>query len=322
MNPQKFLVVGLGRIGDLVLMTPLFRALKEENPDHQVHLLASHINHEVVKPHPFLDKVYVESFNLVKNIRLIFDLRKEKYDWWIDPKDHKSGTSRYYLSMVNPKQSVGFNDLKFRKFKHSIKPLEEQYGVHISSRFLEGLHPLGLKSENKRPMLEVGETELKGLLDFCSKLNINSYHFVNISSSRPQREWPAEKWIEFLSQIEAVSPAFLICCAPKDRGKAKLIEDHVPKARVYPTKSIKDVSAAISRSNMVLTVDTAVVHISAAFNKPLLGLYMNTPREYKKYFPLSDLANVIYEDGEESEVKEISVNRVVKEFKDLNGMME
>ncbi len=321
MDPKRFLVVGLGRIGDLVLLTPVFRALKQDNPSNQVHLLASHINHQVVRPHPYIDRVYVESFHPLKNMRLLYQLRSGNYDWWIDPKDHKSGTSRYYLIMASRGRSIGFNEPRFRRFTYGVKPLREQFGIHIADRFLQALQPVDIINQDNRPVLEVGKAEASELDKFCKVQRLHSYFFINISSSRPQREWPVDKWIEFLTRISHMAPGFLISSAPHDKEKAHLIAKQLENGHFYPTRSIKDVSAALSGSDMVLTVDTAVVHIAAAFNKPLLGLYMNTYREYTKYFPLSEVSKCVFAEEENANVDQISVDRAFDEFVELRRKM-
>lgn len=190
-------------------------------------------------------------------------------------------------------------------------------GIHIASRFLQALQPLGIESEDLRPVLEVSEAEADALIAYTRNNGLASYFFVNISSSRPAREWPAQKWVEFLHKIGTKSPGFLVCSAPKDKEKALFVADQVENAKFYPTKSIKDVSAAIAHCQLVLTVDTAIVHIAAAFNKPLLGLYINIYREYSKYFPLSETSRIIFVEEDNGTVDQIPVERVVEEFDEL-----
>ncbi|MGA2296363.1 MAG: lipopolysaccharide heptosyltransferase family protein, partial [FCB group bacterium] len=85
---MKILIVQLGRIGDMILATPMFRAVREKYPDAEIHVLAGKHNFFVINNNPRIDKIYIHKknpFNIIKNI---LALKKEKYDYWLDAKDH------------------------------------------------------------------------------------------------------------------------------------------------------------------------------------------------------------------------------------------
>src|SRR3982751_1682092 len=46
-------------LGDLLLATPVFRALKSARPDVQLHFVADSYNHPAVKNNPDLDRIFV-----------------------------------------------------------------------------------------------------------------------------------------------------------------------------------------------------------------------------------------------------------------------
>ncbi len=54
-NIKNILVIRLDRIGDMVMTTPIFRALKEKWPDGQVTVLANPVNRNMVINNPFID---------------------------------------------------------------------------------------------------------------------------------------------------------------------------------------------------------------------------------------------------------------------------
>jgi len=72
---RKVLVIRLDRIGDMVITTPIFRALKEKWPDVQVTVLTNPVNKNIVINNPFIDCILVydrESMHKSLNSRLIF----------------------------------------------------------------------------------------------------------------------------------------------------------------------------------------------------------------------------------------------------------
>ena len=52
---RKILIIRLDRIGDMVMTTPIFRALKEKWPDAQITVLTNPVNQNIVINNPFID---------------------------------------------------------------------------------------------------------------------------------------------------------------------------------------------------------------------------------------------------------------------------
>ena len=320
MKPQKILVVALGRIGDLVLVTPIFRALKQDNPAHEVHLLAGRNNHQLVRTHPFIDKVHVYTKKPLSTLKLLYTLQTTRFDLWIDPKDHPSRESRFFARIGRAGISIGYNDPnKSRVFTHSVRPHTEQLGVHASIRALHALKPLGIYAEDKRPVLTVDPESVQRLQAFLRAQGLPPcYYLVNISGAIPDRTWQTEKWIDLINRIgKRDNRHFLLCCLPRDRAQAEHILEHTANTSLYPTPSIIDAVTAVAYADLILTVDTSIVHIASAFNTPIVSLHVNIYREYSKYWPLSDKARCLMALGEGAMVPEIPLEMVLHEYHSL-----
>ncbi len=87
---RKILVIRLDRIGDMVMTTPIFRALKENCPDAQITVLTNPVNRNIVINNPFIDYILVydrENKHKRMSNRLIFfrSVREGDFDLVIDP---------------------------------------------------------------------------------------------------------------------------------------------------------------------------------------------------------------------------------------------
>lgn len=322
MKRQKILVVALGRIGDLVLVTPIFRALKQLDPTPEVHLLAGRNNYRVVQAHPYIDRVHVYTKKPWSALRLIFRLRNASFDLWIDPKDHPSRESRFFASIAGAKVSVGYNaDGKRRIFTHSVIPHTEQLGVHMSTRCLTALAPLAIVAKDTRPVLGVDPQAVQRLHRFLKARGIRRYYLVNISGAIPERTWPTERWIALINAIEKEENCrFVLCCLPRDRAIVKDILEHTSNTCLYPTPSIIDAVAGVAHADLIVTVDTSIVHIASAFNKAILSLHPNIYHNYTKYRPLSDSARDVL--APRATVGEISLESVLREYRSLREELE
>jgi len=110
----KILVVQIGRIGDMILTTPLFSELKKLFPNSTLTVLANPVNCDVIKFETAVNKILIYKKDVINIIKLIAYLKKEKYDIWIDPKYDFSKTSELLLRIIRPANSFSYN---FNKFK-------------------------------------------------------------------------------------------------------------------------------------------------------------------------------------------------------------
>ena len=94
---MKILVVRRDNIGDLVLTTPVFRALRARYPDARIEALVNSYNAPVLENHPDLDAVYayIKSKHRdagtavggwLERLRQILGLRESRYDLVLVPR--------------------------------------------------------------------------------------------------------------------------------------------------------------------------------------------------------------------------------------------
>jgi ADP-heptose:LPS heptosyltransferase len=315
---QKILIVQVGRIGDLILMTAMFKALKEKNPNYEIHLLAGRHNYHFATEHPLIDKVYVYSKNFLPTLKLLYRLRKEQYDFWIDPKDHPSRESYFLAGFAKAKFKIGYNPPYRRPvFDLTVKSQAENYHVHVAERNLRALSFFSLENTNPRPVLFLNQKADADLKNFLLKHNVTNYHCVHISASRDIRYWPQKNWVDFLTEIVGDGQQLVIICGPRDAGLAEEIVKKTPRAKYYTTKSIVDAFSVVKHSNLVISPDTSIVHIAAAFDRPLLGLYSNHEWNYKKFHPLSTHYRMVIPPVPQALVKDIPLDLVLKNYNEL-----
>ena len=111
------------------------------------------------------------------------------------------------------------------------------------------------------------------------------------ATARAEKAWPFERWVELARRccaggIVPVLPAG----TDAERAAAEAIAtaarggtDTLPV--VAPPLSLPDVAALLSRARVVVGVDTGLLHLAAAVDAPLVGLFGATPRwRYAPYW--------------------------------------
>ncbi len=82
---KKLLIIRPRFIGDVLLSTPLVRALKAGLPGTKISYLAEKASLEVLKNNPYLDElITLERGNLADNLLMIKNIRKRRFDAVID----------------------------------------------------------------------------------------------------------------------------------------------------------------------------------------------------------------------------------------------
>ncbi len=286
---MKFLIVQLGRIGDTILLTPILSALRHVYPDSEINLLTGRAGYACVQNNPFLNRVFIWDKSPFKLIRTIFAIRADRYDYLIDPKDHYSSESRFIARFVKAGEKIGFNPLGKKKvFTQSVPSDKENAVLHCVQRNFNALKILGVEcpASLPKPELFVGNSASEKLDAFLDGNKISNYIVTNISASKEQKMWQKDKWVELLNKYKS-DYTFIISSAPAEAETAELISA-ATGVQYFRSSSMQDVSALISRANMLISPDTSLVHVAAAFNIPLLGLFSGINREFKKFHPLSD----------------------------------
>ena len=82
---MKILITQLGAIGDMILLTPMIGAINNKYPGAEIHILASILNYMVIENDKRISKIIVYEKTPVKFLKTIMSVRKEKYDFYIDP---------------------------------------------------------------------------------------------------------------------------------------------------------------------------------------------------------------------------------------------
>ena len=265
----KILVVRFSSIGDIVLTTPVVRMLKKQL-NAQVHYLTKSSYVSLLKNNPYIDSVY-QIDNSISEV--IADLKKEKYDYVIDLHSNlRTQILKFRLGM--PAKS--FNKLNMEKFMLTNFKLDKMPKIHIVDRYLETVKHLGVKNDNQG---------LDFFLSANDKLDISifpkNYIVFIIGGQHATKILPNEK---IISIIKKVNKPVLLIGGPEDAHRGEEIAKACSKVvNTCGKYSILHSASLVQQATMVITHDTGMMHIAAAFNKKIYSVWGNTVPEFGMY---------------------------------------
>lgn len=266
---MKILIWQSAYLGDVVLTTPLIRTLKRHFPSSQVAFAGRSFIRELLKGLDVelitFDKGFWESFEVIEKLR--------EYHIAISP--HISARSALILFMAGVPTRIGFDrsELKWL-YTHIVK---HRWGIHEVDRNLELLKPLGIREFERMPYLYVSEEEKKRVRD---KFRLpESFAVLSPFSNFRLKEWNIDRWLE-LSKRLSITP--IIVGADTQRAS---IFDKVEGINLIGKTSLRELMAVISLSKVVISCDSAPVHIANALGVPALSIYTATSPDYG-FYPL------------------------------------
>lgn len=264
----KFLIIRFSSIGDIVLTTPVIRCLKQQVPGAEVHFLVRDKFRDVVADNPYIDKVQVLAHS---RELMIEELRTEQYDHVIDlQRNRKSRAVKQALGV--PARS--FYKLNILKYIYTALKINLLPRVHIVDRYLRTVAPFGVSNDGRGLDYFIGEKEETKREDIPASHHAG-YIACVIGAAHFTKRWPAEHWKTFCRDIQ--HPIILLG-GPEDaeRGREIAAVDDVKIYNACGKFSLNESADLVRKARLVISNDTGLMHIAAAFKKPVISLWGNT----------------------------------------------
>jgi lipopolysaccharide heptosyltransferase II len=285
---MKILIIQTAFIGDVVLATPLIEKLASANPDAEIDFLLRKGNENLLEYHPKLNRVLVwkKKEQKFKNlIKLIKEIRHEKYDLLINLQRFGSTGLMTWLSGANEK--VGFKKNPF-SFSYDYSHTHEiGNGTHEIERNLK-LIEKWTDTEVVKPKLYLSDETLKKTEFLKSK----PYITLAPTSVWFTKQFPVEKWIEFLSELNFDGNIYLIG-APSDKEACQRMIDASGKGEnLCGQLSLIESVGLIKDAQMNYVNDSAPMHFASAVNAPTCAIFCSTVPSFG-FGPLSDNSSIV-----------------------------
>jgi ADP-heptose:LPS heptosyltransferase len=267
------LVIRFSSIGDIVLTTPVLRTLKARFPLAEIHYVTRSPFRSILESNPRVDKL----FALERNVsEVIPQLRAERYDLVIDL--HRNLRSMM-VKLALRRPSVTFDKINIRKFLavnfkwRSILPAR-----HIVDRYFDALTPLGVANDAGGLEYYIPESDRVHPEALFFKNKPERYLALVIGGSYTTKKIPNEKLRQICSNVRI--PVVLL------GGKEdKLLADELRKEFPHLVNcsglfTINQSASVIAQADWVITSDTGMMHIAAAFGRKIISVWGNTIPEF------------------------------------------
>ncbi len=271
----KFLIIRFSAIGDIVLTSPVIRCLKEQVPGAEIHFLTKAVHKPLLECNPHISKI----ITIEKNVREVIQLlNEEKYDRIVDL-HHNLRSWETIKELGVPASS--FPKLNLEKWLLVNIGINRLPDLHIVDRYMKTVEYLGIKNDNKGLDFYY-PSEKEAVLERLPSAIQNNYIAMVTGATHFTKQMPADKLAEI---IRASGKQFALLGGKQDIEKGRKINSLVPDQTtdLCGQLDIHESAVIIKHAQKVITHDTGLMHIAAAFKKEIISLWGNTLPEFGMY---------------------------------------
>ncbi len=266
---MKFLIIRFSSIGDIVLTTPVVRCLKKQVPEAQVHFLIKPAFKMVIEHNPYIDQIHLLQTDWEL---MIVELKEEKFDYIIDL-HHNLRTLRVKKALKVP--SFSFPKLNIEKFifvklKWNVMPK----GVHVVDRYMKTVVSFGVVNDGEGLDYFIPSKDEVKESDIPASHQLGFIAIV-IGASYLTKKLPVNQLQELCQRIP--HPVMLLGAKDEfDEGEKISAFDPVKVYNACGKFNLNESADLLRKSKVVIAHDTGLMHMAAAFKKPVIAIWGST----------------------------------------------
>jgi ADP-heptose:LPS heptosyltransferase len=296
---MKFLVIRFSSIGDIVLTTPVVRCLKKQVVTAEVHYLTKASFKPILQANPYIDKIHCLGAGLAGGpaagddlSAVIEELRREDFDYVIDL-HHNLRTLKVKRGLG--KKAFSFDKLNIPKWLYTNFKVNRMPDRHIVDRYMDTVASFGIRNDGiGLDYFIPPEDELKP--NDIPTAHQAGYVGLVIGAALPTKKLPYHKLAEICEQ--ARHPIILLG-GPEDAetGERLAAIDPIKIYNACGKFNLNESAGLVKLARLIVTHDTGLMHIAAAFKRPVLSVWGNTVPEFGMYPYYGDNYLNYYEGG-------------------------
>jgi ADP-heptose:LPS heptosyltransferase len=284
---KKILIIRFSSIGDIVLTTPVVRCLKKQL-GAEVHFLTKKGFEKILLNNPNIDRV----FSIEKKIsEIIHSLKAEHYDCVIDL--HKNLRSWQVKNALGVK-SYSFDKLNFEKWLMVNFKINRLPHTLIVDRYLDTVKDLGVVNDGQGLDYFIPKQDEVDVVQFLKENftrelppqyfdpkseNILPYLAFVIGAAHATKRLPVDKIVEICNGLNL--PVLLIGGKEdKETGDAIAMKSTHYVFNFCGMLNLNQSASVVKQAYKVITHDTGLMHIAAAFHKDIIAVWGNTIPEF------------------------------------------
>ena len=277
---MNILLIQLKRIGDLILTTPAIAAVREKFPDARITLVISDQGKALAPAITGVNELLVMPRGFA-GLRTISAITGRKFDYCVDFTRNDRSALLVLFSRAK-KRVVSFRikmRSKFRTRFYNEFVQHRMRDMHTIDYHLALLQPLGISAASTKIRLALPDTAEENATSLLESANLRRpFMIFHPGSARAEKFWNAQRWAEVMNHAHEHHHVDLVVTG----GSSPMEQTHIHDIESKLRAEIVDLSgktdlltlaAVIARARLLVTVDSAPMHLAAASATPQVILF-------------------------------------------------
>lgn len=289
-TPKKIIIIRQhNQLGDLLAGVSLFRALKETYPESHITLVVSPFNYPGMVKNKFIDRIFIFDKKKLFTPAYLVQLKKilaEEYDLAIVPVVVSiSFTSNLLARLSNAKIRIGPKSLdgKLNKsFYFFDRRISLDWRNHpdsnVSERSLDIVRPFRINTNNYHSEISFDDEEIKNVEEFLTDNNFDDNKYLvglHVGAGKLPNRWSLQKYKSLMNRLNSdYSINFYLTGSKTDKDEIDYLAKELDfKVGLFINRPIPEVAALISKSDLFISNDTGIMHVSGSTDTPQISIF-------------------------------------------------
>ena len=292
MDNTRILIVAPAWLGDLVISISLINVLKKVHKNSEIDLLVNKNLVDIAKYFPNVSNVITSDtmhgkLSLIYRISLGYKLRENNYSHcYILSNSLKSSIVPFVAKIKHRVSYLG--EFRYGIVNHVIRKIDRKAGM--VNRYLNLINTK--YTSEHQPYITLKDSNM----EVIKKFEIKKSYIVFCPDAEfgPAKKWPTEKWIDLANILQrSYQVVFVGVHAFKTSLADKMKDDNY--INLIGKTSLEEATIILSQSICVVSNDSGLMHVAAALEKPVVGIYGSSSPEYTPPLTTSDKRAIIYQ---------------------------
>lgn len=276
---KRILVITLSNAGDIILTTPVIKALKEEFSQARIDVMVGPAGREIFERDPAVFKliIYDKHLPITEKRRLQLKLKKLKYDLVADLKN------TVFPVLIGPR----FRTSTIQRFPKG--------PIHSRAKHLYRLKSFGMDIKEPSSYIHIPKEDDDYISDLIAKEAISGqFVVINPGAKSHIKRWSHEGFAEVADRIVSecgMDVIFVGTDNDKETVAGVIMKMNGAYRNFVNKTNIRQLAALIKRSRLLITNDSAPLHIACAVGAKVLAIF--GPTDPRKYGPTGEFDFVI-----------------------------
>ena len=283
---SRILIIRLRSIGDIILLTPALRLLKDWRPDLGVSVVVENRFRPLLQGNPAVEEILEPGEGsgwkkLATRFHAMRELRRRKFALCVNL--HGGPTSRFLTWASGARWRAGFAHYRSPRLYNILVPdarvILAQQSIHTAEHQASAFFHLGLpRKEIPRSELYFGSEDGSWWREKYQELGIppgQKYAIVHPAALYKTKEWAPEKFAhlgKYLQASKGLVPIY--SCGPGESGVLAAVENAMgAQIRRLEGASLSQFAAALAGAHLFVGNDSGPAHMAAALSRPAVVIF-------------------------------------------------